>query len=95
MQVLGEYEKAPAITTDRLYLESMEHVMTNASKLMIDQQEGNNVIYLPLDQLIRQRQTTAANAAPGAAQGFADQPSDMGAGTTRRGRSTARTGRTQ
>ena len=93
-QVLGEYEKAPAITRDRLYLESMEQVMTSASKLVIDQQDGNNVIYLPLDQLMRQRQATAA-AASGAAQGFAEQPSDLAAGTTRRGRSTARSGRTQ
>ncbi len=63
-QILGEYRNAPDITRDRLYLESIEEVLSNSSKLMIDQQGGNNVIYLPLDQLIRQRraeQTTSAS----------------------------------
>ncbi len=54
-QILAEYQKAPEITRDRLYLETMEEVLSNSSKLMIDQSGGNNVIYLPLDQLIRQR----------------------------------------
>ncbi len=55
-QVLEEYTKAPGITRDRLYLETMEQVFSNASKMVIDQPEGgNNVMYLPLDQLLRDR----------------------------------------
>jgi membrane protease subunit HflK len=55
-QVLTEYSKAPEITRDRLYLETMEQVFSNSSKMVIDQQEGgNNVMYLPLDQLIKNR----------------------------------------
>ena len=54
-QVLAEYQKAPDITRDRLYLETMEQVLTNSSKLMLDQESGNNVIYLPLGELLRQR----------------------------------------
>ena len=55
-QVLEEYTKAPQITRDRLYIETMEQVFTNASKMVIDQPEGgNNVMYLPLDQLLRDR----------------------------------------
>ncbi len=54
-QILTEYHKAPEITRQRLYLETMEEVLSRSSKLMIDQSGGNNVIYLPLDQLIRQR----------------------------------------
>jgi len=55
-QVLDEYAKAPSVTRERLYLETMEQVLTNSSKMIIDQQEGgNNVMYLPLDQLIRSR----------------------------------------
>lgn len=57
-QILTEYQAAPDITRDRLYLESMEEVLTRSSKLMLDQKGGNNVIYLPLDQLLRQRRTT-------------------------------------
>jgi len=55
-QVLDEYTKAPSVTRERLYLETMEQVLTNSSKMIIDQQEGSNsVMYLPLDQLIRSR----------------------------------------
>lgn len=61
-QILKEYEQAPDITRDRLYLESMEQVLSNSSKLMIDQKGGNNVIYLPLDQLLRNRSTGPATS---------------------------------
>ena len=60
-QVLDEYNKAPLVTRDRLYLDAMEHVLSKSTKLLIDQgQSGNNVMYLPLDQLIRKRNETAA-----------------------------------
>ncbi|MEE2804243.1 MAG: FtsH protease activity modulator HflK [Pseudomonadota bacterium] len=59
-QVLSEYQKAPEITRDRLYLEAMEGVLGNSTKLVIDQNSGgNNVMYLPLDQLIRNQQSRA------------------------------------
>ena len=59
-QILTEYQNAPDITRDRLYLESIEEVLSNSSKLMIDQKGGNNVIYLPLDQLLRQRRVESS-----------------------------------
>jgi len=56
LQVLNEYTKAPEVTRDRLYLDAMQDVYANSTKLLIDQGDGgNNVMYLPLDQLIRQR----------------------------------------
>lgn len=58
-QILKEYEKAPEITRQRMYLEKMEKVLSNASKIMIDQSSGNNVIYLPLDQLLKQRRSSS------------------------------------
>jgi membrane protease subunit HflK len=61
-QVLTEYQKAPDITRDRMYLETMEEVLSNSSKLMIDTSGGNNVIYLPLDQLMRQRRAESPSA---------------------------------
>jgi len=59
LQVLEEYNRAPEVTRDRLYLEAMEDVLSRSTKLVIDQNsEGNNnVMYLPLDQLIKQRQS--------------------------------------
>jgi modulator of FtsH protease HflK len=58
-QILTQYRQAPDITRQRMYLEKMEQVLSNSSKLMIDQSGGNNVIYLPLDQLLRQRRLDA------------------------------------
>ncbi len=62
-QVLKEYTEAPQITRDRLYLETMEQVFSNASKMVIDQESGgNNVMYLPLDQLMRNRNQTGGGS---------------------------------
>ncbi len=51
-QLLVEYEKAPKVTRERLYLEAIESVLTNTTKVMIDVEGGNNLVYLPLDKLI-------------------------------------------
>ena len=52
LQVMNEYEKAPEITRERLYLESMETVYTQSQKVMIDVTKGsNNMLYLPLDKM--------------------------------------------
>jgi len=53
-QLLAEYEKAPDVTRDRLYLETVETVLGNNRKVMIDIDGGNNMMYLPLDQLMNQ-----------------------------------------
>jgi modulator of FtsH protease HflK len=52
-QVLVEYNKAPVVTRDRLYLDMMEQVLSNTSKILVDQKGGNNLLYLPLDKLIQ------------------------------------------
>ncbi len=62
-QVLTEYQKAPAVTRDRLYLETMQQVYANVSKVLIDSQNNSNLLYLPLDKLLQQ----AGAAAPAAA----------------------------
>ncbi|MCL2310740.1 MAG: FtsH protease activity modulator HflK [Proteobacteria bacterium] len=51
---LAEYKKAPEVTRNRLYLDTMQSVMTNTGKIMIDQQSSHNLLYLPLDQLLQQ-----------------------------------------
>ena len=60
-QLYGEYKKAPAVTKERLYLEAVESVLSNSSKVMIDVEGGNNMMYLPLDQLINRNQPKIAN----------------------------------
>jgi len=52
-QILAEYSKAPAVTRERMYLDMMQQVMGNASKVMIDQKNGNSLLYLPLDKLMQ------------------------------------------
>ena len=52
-QVLVEYEKAPGVTRERMYIDMMQQVMTSSSKVMVDQKNGNNLLYLPLDKLIQ------------------------------------------
>ena len=51
--VVNEYLKAPAVTRDRMYIETMEQVLSNTTKIFIDQKSGSNMIYLPLDQIMR------------------------------------------
>lgn len=51
--LLEEYEKAPEITRQRLYLDTLESIYSNSSKVLMDVEGGNNMMYLPLDQLRR------------------------------------------
>jgi modulator of FtsH protease HflK len=59
-QLVGEYEKAPGVTKERLYIDMMQSVLSNSSKVLIDQKGGNNMMYLPLDKLMEQRVREAA-----------------------------------
>lgn len=62
LSLLGEFEKAPEVTRDRLYLESMEEVLSNTSKVLVDNDSGNSLMYLPLDKLMEQKTgNTSAN----------------------------------
>ncbi|MFB0824058.1 FtsH protease activity modulator HflK [Chromobacterium violaceum] len=58
-QVLPEYNKAPKVMRDRLYLDMMQQIMNNSSKVLVDQKGGNSLLYLPLDKLA---QMASANA---------------------------------
>jgi membrane protease subunit HflK len=59
-QVLDEYSKAPAVTRDRMYLDTMQQVFSNTTKMMVDSKTANNMIYLPLDKIIGQALSTDA-----------------------------------
>ena len=54
--LLAEYEKAPEVTRERLYLDSLEQVFSSSTKIMIDVEGGNNLLYLPLDQLMKREE---------------------------------------
>jgi membrane protease subunit HflK len=61
-QLLVEYNKAPAVTRDRLYLETMQQIYTNTTKVLIDT-KANNVLFLPFDKLMQQAIAEANTAA--------------------------------
>lgn len=50
-QIFTEYQKAPQVTRQRMYLDTMQTVMNNTSKVLVDQKGGNSLLYLPLDKL--------------------------------------------
>ena len=54
-QLYTEYRKAPAVTRERLYIDTVERVMSNSSKVLVDLEGGNNMMYLPLDKLVTQQ----------------------------------------
>lgn len=53
-QLLVEYQQAPNVTRERLYIDAIEGVLSNASKVLIDAESSNNMMYLPLDRLMQQ-----------------------------------------
>ncbi len=61
--VLAEYQKAPGVTRDRLYIETMQQVYSNVSKVLVDSRSGSNLLYLPLDRLLQQAGAPAASPA--------------------------------
>jgi membrane protease subunit HflK len=73
-QVLVEYQKAPAVTRDRMYLEVMQQIFSNTTKLMVDSRSSNNLMYLPLDKLLSQSAADAAARPSAPAQSTAPAP---------------------
>jgi membrane protease subunit HflK len=61
LAILREYEKAPDVTRERLYLDTMQQVLGQSNKVLLDVKGGNNLMYLPLDQLMKQRATQATD----------------------------------
>ncbi len=75
-QILVEYNKAPVVTRERLYLDAMQQILTSTTKVLVDQKGGNNLLYLPLDKLIQQVGGSAAASAsptPESAAGSGDR----------------------
>jgi len=71
-QILQEYQKAPEVTRKRMYLETLETVLSNTSKVLVDVDKGSNLLYLPLDKIMQR--PAPEQAAPAAAQPSAATP---------------------
>jgi membrane protease subunit HflK len=78
--ILPEYQKAPQVMRDRMYTDTMQEVLTNVTKVLVDSKQGSNMLYLPLDKIMQQVSAmppSAADAAvtapaPSAASGAVD-----------------------
>ena len=60
-QLLEEYQKAPKVTRDRMYIDAMQSVLSNTTKVMIDIDSGNNLMLLPLDKMMEQGNSLNSN----------------------------------
>ena len=63
-QIQTEYSRAPAVTRERMYIDTVQQVLTNTSKVIVDQKAGSNLLFLPLDKLLQQSAVAAAVAPP-------------------------------
>ncbi len=84
-QIATEFAKAPEVTRERLYLETMEDVLSNSTKVFIDQKGGNNILYLPLDKIVTQgaRVAPESGSQAGAAVETGGAQPDIDRGRTR------------
>jgi modulator of FtsH protease HflK len=63
-QILGEYQKAPAVTRERMYLETMQQILGATSKVIVDQKGGQSLLYLPIDKLMQLSQQQQQQSLP-------------------------------
>jgi len=62
-KLLTEFQKAPEVTRERLYIDAVEEVLSKSSKVMVDVKGGNNIMYLPLDKILTQSSQVESSAA--------------------------------
>ncbi len=81
-KLVAEYRKAPEVTRERLYLDTMQEVFSNTSKVLVTGEKGqNNLLYLPLDKMMeKQRSGSAAAGTSGSNAGQADVPASIDLG---------------
>jgi membrane protease subunit HflK len=94
----AEYQKAPQVTRDRLYIDTMQQIYSNVTKVLVDSKQGSNLLYLPLDKIIQQASQGVPPPAPAASEGNSPVTPNAGAAANadvraRDGRSRDRDGR--
>ena len=90
-QIVAEYQKAPQVTRQRLYLDTMQTVMNNTSKVVVDQKGGNSLLYLPLDKLQQIVSQPYSGAPDMLTQPSASTSSSLSGGADTRSRDSFRT----
>ena len=89
--VLTEYQKAPTVTRDRMYIDTMQQIYSNVTKVMVDSRSGSNLLYLPLDRLLQPGGASTASGAPMLAPTPANEPAPTPSVADVRSRDGART----
>ncbi|MDH4376444.1 MAG: FtsH protease activity modulator HflK [Ramlibacter sp.] len=69
--VLAEYQRAPQVMRDRMYLDAMQQIYTNVTKVLVDSRQGSNLLYLPLDKIMQQVSQASVEATAQAGAGAA------------------------
>jgi membrane protease subunit HflK len=92
--VFAEYQKAPQVTRDRMYLDAMQQIYGNVTKVLVDSRQGSNLLYLPLDKIMQMGATASdpgVTLAPSTTTAPAHPVPPLGASTDSRSRDAART----
>lgn len=92
-QILQAYDKAPEVTRKRMYLETLESVMSDSSKVLVDVKKGSNLLYLPLDKLTQRTASSAKeqSSTSSSAAGSQDTASSKSSSDTSKGNLRQRT----
>ena len=83
-QVLAEYAKAPAVTRERIYIETLQQILSSTSKILVDTKSSGNLLYLPLDKLMQQAGAAGAPTEAQASQRATPDPMPADAGARSR-----------
>jgi membrane protease subunit HflK len=96
--IFAEYQKAPQVTRDRMYLDAMQQIYSNVTKVVVDSHQGNSLLYLPLDKLLQANGIGGGASAVGAPDpstasgaGVPALPNSSGLSSDVRGRDASRT----
>ncbi len=96
-ELLPQYNAAPDVTRERIYLDTLEKVYSNTSKIVVDSSSGGNMMYLPLDKILQQQsksnQNNSQNTVEALRQGLTEVGKDLRSGVTSSSRDRSRGGR--
>ncbi|GGW83540.1 FtsH protease activity modulator HflK [Alteromonas halophila] len=94
-ELLPQFERAPQVTRDRIYLETMETVFGNTSKILVDSKNGNNMMYLPLDKIMERQNTNRTSKSRNTLEGLQVPVPDEGRSRSQNNNSGLRGGATR
>ncbi|MCK7546885.1 FtsH protease activity modulator HflK [Marinobacter koreensis] len=77
LDLLEAYSQAPGVTRERMYLQAMENVMSNTSKVLVDTKSSSNMMYLPLDQMMKGRSGSSSQSSSSGGSGNASGQVDI------------------